>query len=115
MAAIVTTFIGSELSPTPLDVVVYAGADQILRMYIRPQVQGGIAGQSFLLTLQQAFGQPIALSVAGTINDPTGCVVDFVVPAASAVGLAGRYIAIASRTDGGNAGPLAYGQARVIE
>ena len=116
MASIVTTFTGSELSPVYFDVPVYSGSDQIIRMYIRPQVQGGIASQTFSLMLQQAYSDPSpALSVAGTINDPTGCVVDFIIAAAQAVGLSGRYIATAARTDAGNAGPLAVGQARAVE
>lgn len=116
MASIVFTFTGSELSPTYMDGPVYAGADQIWRMYIRPQVQGGIASQTFSLMLQQAYSDPVpALLVVGTINDPIGCVVDYIITAAQAAGLSGRYIATAARTDAGNAGPLAVGQARAIE
>jgi len=116
MASILFTFTGSELSPTYMDGPIYAGADQIWRMYLRPQVQGGIAGQNFQLTFQQSYSDPSpALLVAGTINDPVGCVVDFIIAAAQAAGLSGRYIATAARTDAGNAGPLAVGQARAIE
>ena len=106
----------SWLSPTAVDFLIQGNADQTVRAQMRPLFPGGIAGQAFTLTLKRAYDDAVpALLVAGAIDDPLNCVVSFVVGASAVRGLTGRYLADVRRTDAGNDGPLASGQARVIQ
>jgi hypothetical protein len=107
---------GSEISPLNRDITLFANTDQIVRMTIRPIVQGGIAGQNFALEFRVNYDDPAAtLAVSGTINDAANCMVDFPISAAQAVALLGRYVYNVRRTDAGNASPLSFGQAKIIQ
>ena len=109
---IVTQIFLNPYSVAQLDITIYAGANQLVQGTFRPILPGGIAGFGFTLTLKRAFDDATpALSVAGTVSDSVNCVVGF---AFLPVGLTGRYVADIRRTDSGNDGPLASGQARVI-
>lgn len=113
---LITQINGSEITPLYGDITLYANSDQTIRLTLQPAVSGGIASQSFLLEVKSAYSDTTpALAIAGTINDATGCVVDFVIPAASVVAFVGRYVYNVRRTDGGNSGPLSFGQVRAIQ
>lgn len=107
--------VGSLLKPQFVNLVLYRGASQTVRMQVQPMVSGGIAGYSFTLAMRKNADDAPSLGVNGTINDATGCVVDFAIGATQLDDLSGPYILDVKRTNGGNEGLLVFGQAAVVQ
>lgn len=107
--------VGSSIKPQFVNLALYRGAAQTVRMQVQPMVSGGIAGWSFVLSLRKNANDTPALGVNGSINDATGCVVDFAIGATQLDELAGPYILDVKRTNGGSEGLFAYGQAAVVQ
>lgn len=102
---------------TPVRFPVYRGAAPTLRFTLSPVVPAGIAGWTTRFTARRkaSDADPLALNLAGTVNDATLCIVDVPITKAQTLSLiAGNYDVTLMRTDAGAEDVLAAGIMTVL-
>jgi hypothetical protein len=97
---------------TPVRFTVYRGTAPTLRFTLAPVVSGGITGWTTKFTARKSVSDadPAPLSVSGTINDATACIVDVPLTRVQTLALvSGAYTVSLQRTNAGLEDMLAIG------